>query len=120
MKIDESVWWCKRLPPDDTNDEVHYAAPVEIKTALRYFTVMGKSGYSDLLEFGENISQYLTAIAQPYETWKGKFSVGDLFYCDHNEPNESEEFYGQKANYAVDYVDYGNVRIKLTLKRIAD
>lgn len=119
MRVGESVWWCKKQAPNE-NGEVQYAAPEEIKTAFQSFTVMGKSGYSDILEFGENISQYLTAIAQPYEKWQGKFSVGDLFYCDHNAPSNDEEFYGQKANYVVDYVDYGNIRIKLTLKRIVD
>lgn len=114
MRVGDSVWFCKKL------DNGQYSAPIEIKTALGYFTVMGKSGYNDIIEFGENISQYLTVIAQPYAKWYKTFAVGDLFYCDHNEPSLEEEYYGQNANYIVDYVDYGNLRIKLTLKRVVD
>ena len=119
MRVGDSVWVCKKLD-EPTEDGQQFAAPVEIKTAFGRFTVMGKSGYNDILEFGENISQYLTAIAQPYAMWADKFNPGDLFYCDGNAPTDLEEFYGQNANYVVDYVGYGNIRIKLTLKRVVD
>lgn len=119
MRVGDSVWYCSKLP-QPTADGQQFAAPVEIRTAFGRFTVMGKSGYNDILEFGENISQYLTVIAQPYAVWVDKFNVGDLFYCDGNAPTDREEYYGQNANYVVDCVDRGNVRIKLTLKRVVD
>lgn len=114
MKIGRSVWYCKRLK----NGE--FAKPKEIVTRCGFFTVMGKSGYSDIIEFGDQISSYLTAIAQPYERWENEFSSGDLFYCNERKPSDDEEWYGQNANYVVDNVDYGNVRIKLTLKKVAE
>ena len=119
MKIDEVIWYCKKLnkPDIDGND---YSKPIEIITALHNFTVMGKSGYSDIIEFGENINSYLTAIAQPYEKWVNEFHNGDLFYCNGAYPDEDEDYYGQNANYVVDNVDYGNLRIKLTLKKVAE
>ena len=35
-------------------------------------------------------------------------------------PSEDEDWNGQNANYVVDTVDYGNARIKLTLKKVAE
>ncbi len=112
MKIGKSVWYCKKL------DNGEYDEPVEIVTRCGYFTVMGKSGYNDIIQFGENISSYLTAIAQPYDLWENTFDNGDLFYCNGNAPSAKEEWYGENANYVVDNVDYGNMRIKLTLKKV--
>lgn len=114
MKIGQSVWYCKKLKKDT------YAEPKEIVTRCGYFTVMGKSGYSDIIEFGDQISSYLTAIAQPYEMWEDVFENGDLFYCNGRKPTDSEDWYGQNANYVVDNVDFGNARIKLTLKKVAE
>lgn len=118
MKVGDSVWFCRRLKEPDENGE-EYEAPVEIKTKLMYFTVMGVSGYSDIAKLGETAKSSLTAIAQPYDLWKNKFHNGDLFYCDTVEPVETEDYYGQLANYRVSNVDYGYRRIKLTLDRVA-
>lgn len=117
MRVGDKVWYCKRLK-EEADDGERFEAPVEIKTALGYFTVMPKSGYYDILEFGEKITQYLTVIAQPYAKWFGVFEIGDLFYCDGKEPTADEEFYGEKANYTVDSVENGNMLVKLTLKRV--
>ena len=57
MKIGQSVWYCKKLKKDT------YGEPIEIRTRCNYFTVMGKSGYSDIIQFGDQITSYLTAIA---------------------------------------------------------
>lgn len=111
MRVGDSVWYCT-----GNNDE--FNPPIEIRTRLGHFTVMGKSGYSDIVEFGDKISSYLTAIAQPYRVWCDVFSEGDLFYCNGAKPSSDEEYYGQNANYVVDNVDYGNERIKLTLKKV--
>ena len=114
MKIGRSVWYCKK------QKDGNYGEPIEIVTRLNYFTVMGKSGHSDIMQFGSQISSYLTAIAQPYELWENKFSEGDLFYCNGAMPSLDEDWYGENANYVVDGVDYGNTRIKLTLKKVAE
>ncbi len=114
MKIGQSVWYCKKLKNGG------YSEPKQIVTRAGFFTVMGKSGYSDIIEFGNRISSYLTAIAQPYEMWEEEFSSGDLFYCNGKKPSAEEDWYGQNANYVVDDIDYGNVRIKLTLKKVEE
>lgn len=113
MKVGRSVWYCKKL------ENGNYAKPKEIVTRFNYFTVMGKSGYSDIIQFGNQISSFLTAIAQPYDAWENVFESGDLFYCNGVAPSKDEDWYGEKANYVVDDVDYGNTRIKITLKRVA-
>lgn len=119
MRVGDSIWYCKKLDePDDVGNE--FGSPIEVKTALNHFTVMGKSGYSDIIEFGDSVSSYLTAIAQPYARWENEFHSGDLFYCNGAKPSESEDYYGQNANYTVDSIDYGNLRIKLTLKKVAE
>lgn len=114
MKIGRSVWYCKK------QKNGNYGKPKEIVTRANYFTVMGKSGYSDLIQFGNQVSSFLTAIAQPYEMWENTFEEGDLFYCNGAKPSDDEEWYGEKANYVVDDVDYGNIRIKITLKKVAE
>lgn len=117
MRVGDSVWFCKKLKQSDENGE-EYKAPVEIKTKLMYFTVMGKKGFSEIENLGDTTSSSLTAIAQPYDLWKDVFHNNDLFYCNGAEPLETEDYYGQLANYRVSDVDYGNMRIKLTLDRV--
>jgi len=116
MKIGNSVWYCKKLATPDASGN-DYAAPIEIKTRIMYFTVMGKRGGSDIFELGDTTSSELTAIAQPYDLWKDTFNIGTLFYCNGASPTQNEAFYGQTANYEVDDIDFGNARIKLNLKR---
>lgn len=117
MRVGESVWFCKRLRnPDEDGNE--FAKPIEIKTKLMYFTVMGKKGFSEIENLGDTSSSSLTAVAQPYDLWKDVFHNNDLFYCNGAEPVETEEYYGQLANYRVSDVDFGNMRIKLTLDRV--
>ena len=119
MKFGSKVWYCKRLSEPDENGE-EFSKPIEIRTRPRYFTVMAKSGFSDIMEFGEKISSFLTAVAQPYNTWESSFSVGDLFYCNGEMPSEDEHYYGQNANYVVHSINYGNQIIKMTLKKVVD
>lgn len=119
MKVGESVWFCKKKNSVNSVEE-QYEQPIEIKTAFHHFTIMSKSGNSDILEFGLEIKNYLTAIAQPYEKWAQTFNVGDLFYCNGQKPSETEEYYGQNANYVIDDVAFGNIAIKLTLKKVVD
>lgn len=110
MKIGESVWYCKK-------NGKNYDEPIEIRTRCNHFTVMGKNGYTDIIQFGEKATSYLTAIAQPYDLWKDTFTRGDLFYCNGAKPTDDETWHGEKSNYIVDDIDYGNLRIKLTLKK---
>lgn len=118
MKVGDSVWYCRRLKEPDENGE-DYSAPIEIKTRFMYFTVMGKMGDSNIAMWGDTTSSVLQAIAQPYRLWEDTFHNGDLFYCNGVKPTETEDYYGQLANYRVSDVDFGNMRIKLTLDRVA-
>lgn len=118
MRIGDSCWFCKKL--DKEIDGQFYAKPQEIVTRARYFTVMGKSGNSDIVDLGLDEQSRLTAIAQPYARWKDTFSNGDLFYVNGLKPSEDEDYYGQNANYRVADVDYGNSRIRLRLEKVAE
>lgn len=117
MKVGDKIWYCSKL--DALTNGVQYGIPKEIKTRLRYFTVMERSGAMDIIELGNQVTSYLTAVAQPYLMWQDVFKNGDLFYVNGATPSESERFYGQNANYIVDNVGYGNIGIKLSLKRVA-
>lgn len=118
MRVGESIWYCQKLI--QPVEEQTHSAPIEVVTRFGYFTVMGKSGYEDIIDIGADTSSRLTVIAQPYNTWKNTFKNGDLFYVNGVEPSEDEDFYGQNANYRVADVDYGNIRIKLRLEKVAE
>ena len=118
MRIGDKVWYCLKLETPDSNGE-EYSEAIGVVTRPMHFTVMSKNGYTDIMELGERVKDYLTVIAQPYNAWKNVFHEGDLFYCNGAKPNESENWHGEQANYVVDNVDYGNISIKLTLKKVA-
>lgn len=113
MRMSEKIWYCKRIDNDA------YSEPVEITTRLGYFTVVDRSGDWNTAEVGEYTERYASCVAQPYAKWAGVFSEGDLFYINGAKPSDEEEYYGQNANYSVDFVDNGNFRIRLILKRTA-
>ena len=119
MRVGDKVWYCKKLEQPSEDGQL-FAEPKEIQTAFGYFTVMSSSGHTSVLQFGKDIKDYLTVIAQPYGLWFDRFDYGDLFYCNGAKPSETEEYYGQKANYVVDDINFGNIRMKLTLKRIIE
>lgn len=118
MRIGDSCWFCKKLDQDD--DGQFYSKPQEIVTRVNHFTVMGKSGYSEIFDLGLDERSRLSAIAQPYARWKDTFSIGDVFYVNGVSPSEDEDYYGQNANYRVADVDYGNARIRLRLEKVAE
>lgn len=118
MIFGDSIWYCSKLKePDDDGQE--YAPPKEIKTRTMYFTVMGKSASSDLIDFGDVTDEKLRCIAQPYRKWANVFKAGDLFYCNDAKPSDDEEWYGQNANYVVDGVPLGNAVVQINLKKVA-
>lgn len=113
MRVGEKIWYCKRI------DGESYAAPVEVVTRLGYMTVVDRSGSWNIADVGEHTERYASVVAQPYSKWAGVFSEGDLFYINGAKPSDEEDYYGQNANYSVDFVDNGNFRIRLILKRTA-
>lgn len=118
MRIGEKIYYCSKLSSPDT-DGNEYAEPVEIILTLGKFTVMERTGNSVIDRFGLNIDKQMTGIAQPYTVWNGVIKVNDLFYLDGNAPDEdTEEYYGQNANYRVSNVANGNALIKYTFEKI--
>lgn len=119
MKIGEKVWHCKRM--SEENAEIpYYDLPKEITTAFRYFTVQPSgSAYRDLVAYGENISNYQVAIAQPYDKWYKIFKEGDRFYLDGKEPTDSDmqDISADNANYEVESVQNQNIAIRIILKK---
>lgn len=120
MRVGDSIWYCLRINKDEPKDEPIYGKPIEVKTKFGYCTVIDKSGTSDIMQFGEKTSSYATMILQPYKKWKDIFDVNDLLYINGAEPSEDEEWYGERANYRVDNVGYGNLRMNVTLKRTTE
>lgn len=119
MKVGEKIWHCKRLHiPNAEIDE--FELPYEIKTRLGYFTVQPSgSSYSELNEYGEDVKNYRTAIAQPYAKWVGVFDEGDKAYLDGKIPSENDlvDVYAENANYIVDSVQPQNKAIRIIFKK---
>lgn len=116
MRFGEKIWYCTQL--EQPNGLQEFNPPVEITLRQHHCSVQPTSGYSALQTYGKDIINYQTMILQPYNTWKGLFKEGDLFYLDGNEPSqENEEFYGDFANFIVDKVFSQNEAIRVVLKR---
>lgn len=124
MRLGDKVWYCKSIPLENQANGQEYEKPVEVKLALRHFTVMNKANnykVEELIgELGENKKTKLTIIAQPFRKWYGIFSRGDLFYCNGAKPSKEEDWYGQNANYVVTSVENGNELVKITLSETND
>ena len=125
MKMGEKIWWCKRTSPDNAEVDT-YDKPEEFTLKLPNYispisiTVQPKNGFTDRLAYGETTSKDQRIILTPYDYWYGKFKEGDLFYLDGEKPNEDEEYYGQNANYEVEFVGNQNEAIELSVKKIID
>lgn len=119
MRVGELIWHCKRVPIE--NAEIpEFELPKEITTRLGYITVQPSgSSYSELAEYGEEVKNYRTAIAQPYERWNGVFNEGDRVYLDGKTPNEEDldDIYAENANYIVDSVQPQNKAIRIIFKK---
>lgn len=123
MRNGERIWFCQRIRHE--NEEVPtYKAPEEF--ILRFQTVFSpigitcqpKTGFTDYLEYGETTNSDRRIVLQPYQYWAEKFKVGDIFYIDGAEPSDEEEYYGQLANYYVEFVSKQNEAIVLSLKQV--
>lgn len=123
MRYGSKIWWCKRLYVE--NDETpHYEEPKEFVTKPHTFispigiTVMPKTGVTDYLGYGETTNSDQRIVLTPYSYWENHFNEGDVFYLDGVTPTDTEEFYGQEANYYVEFVANQNAGIVLSLKQI--
>jgi hypothetical protein len=123
MRVGDSVWHSARI--DEANAVVSkYSAPTQIRTRFAYFTVMPATsrGYMAVMQYGEDIENYWTAIANS-GAFHGKIKEGDLFWLDGAKPiPELEEKYGvgSTANAVVKSVSYVNLSIAITLTQNKD
>lgn len=116
MRFGENIYYCTQKQIPEGLQE--FNAPVTITLRPHHCSVQPTSGYSALQTYGKDIVNYQTAIFQPYDTWKETFKEGDLFYLDGASPNaETEEFYGDSANFIVDKAFLQNEAVRLVLKR---
>lgn len=117
MKVGSPVWHSKRI--EEKNVEFpRFEFPYKIVTRLHHLTVQPASGDSDLKEFGEDVKQYQTIIAQPYDKWVNVFNEGDRFYIEKTPTEEDlQDEYAEKADYLVDSVRPQNKAVRVILKK---
>ena len=123
MRNGEKIWACERVYQE--NEEAPtYNAPQEF--TLRFPTVFSpigitcqpKTGFTDYFDYGETTNSDQRIVLQPYAYWVEKFKKGDVFYLDGAKPSGDEEYYGQNANYYVEFVGKQNEAVVLSLKQI--
>ena len=120
MEIGKSIWHCSRIEND--NEEIsEFEKPVEIKTRANYLTCMPMTsrGGLQVLNYGENVSNYWTIIANA-KYFGGKIKEGDLMWVDGEKPIESvEELYGNgtSANAVVKSISQVRATISILLIR---
>lgn len=122
MRNGEKIWHCKRLSEENAEVSVWDKPHEHILRMPSAFspigiTVQPKNGFTDRFQYGETTNSDQRVILTPYVYWQGKFQVGDLFYVDGQKPTAEEEYYGQNANYQVEFVALQNEAIELSLKQ---
>lgn len=123
MRNGDIVWFCCRTSVDGDKIET-FSKPIPIRLSIMNLTIQPASGYSSVVEFGENISKTWTAIGQPYSRWFGLVKEGDRFYLDGASPymptdgSEPEDGWGFDANARVTSVRPQNVAVRFILQKI--
>lgn len=123
MRNGEKIWWCKRLYQENEETPTYEKPQEFILRNPTHFSPLGitcqpKNGFTDYFEYGETTNSDQRIICQPYVYWVDKFNKGDIFYLDGAKPTSDEEYYGQNANYYVEFVGKQNEAIVLSLKQI--
>lgn len=123
MRNGEKIWFCERV--FQRNDEApKYKKPEEftLRSPSAFspvgITCQPTRGSTEYFEFGETTNSDQRIVLQPYAYWNNKFKKGDIFYIDGEKPTNDEEYYGQNANYYVEFVAKQNEAIVLSLKQI--
>ena len=122
MRNGEIIWCCSRISEDNAEvDEFSEAKSFMLRPQTVFnpigITCQSKNGFSDRLSYGETTSSNQRIMLYPYVFWKGKFKVGDRFYINGAEP-KNEKYNGENANYYVEFVNYQNEAVELSLKQI--
>lgn len=114
----KDAWHCKRISGDNAEKPI-FDAPIHYKgKTANGINYQPTKGYLNVLLYGEKITEYMTAILTPFEKWYGVIKTGDRFYLDGAEPSEDESYFGEKANYLVDFVGNQNKAIKVIFRKI--
>lgn len=118
MRIGKKVYHSKRT--NEKNAEIaEFSSPVEYITRANHITVMPASGFLAMMQYGEEISNTWTMIANA-NAFDGVFKVGDLMWVDGESPiKEVENTYGNgaSANALIQSVAVGDRTISITLTR---
>ena len=123
MRNGEKIWHCKRLSKENAEVSVWDKPHEHILRMPSAFspigiTVQPKTGFTDYFDYGETTNSDQRIVLQPYAYWVKKFKKGDVFYLDGANPSSDEEYYGQNANYYVEFVGKQNEGVVLSLKQI--
>lgn len=123
MRNGERIWCCKRLYQENEETPTYEKPQDFILRSPTPFSPLGitcqpRNGFTDYFEYGETTNSDQRIICQPYAYWVDKFNKGDIFYLDGAKPTSDEEYYGQNANYYVEFVGKQNEAIVLSLKQI--
>lgn len=123
MRNGEKIWWCKRVY-EENEEAPTYENPQEfiLRNPTPFspigITCQPKTGFTDYFEYGETTNSDQRIVLQPYAYWVEKFKNGDVFYIDGAKPSSDEEYYGQNANYYVEFVGKQEQAVVLSLKQI--
>lgn len=123
MRNGEKIWWCKRVY-EENEETPTYEKPQEfiLRNPTPFspigITCQPKTGFTDYFEYGETTNSDQRIVLQPYAYWVEKFKNGDVFYLDGAKPLSDEEYYGQNANYYVEFVGKQEQAVVLSLKQI--
>lgn len=107
MKFGEKVWLASRIN-DVAKSIAEYADPVEITLMPNYFTIMPKSGYLAVMQYGENIKNMWSVVANSLY-FDGKIKAGDLMWIEgHSPQQEIENKYGIGSSANAEVVECNN------------
>ncbi|MCI8273435.1 MAG: hypothetical protein HFJ55_05080 [Clostridia bacterium] len=74
------------------------------------------SGSTDIEEYGNKVSK-MQKVLLDYDKYLGKFKENDLAYIEDTTP-ESEEVYGDNANYRIDSIRNQNRKIAIYFEKL--
>lgn len=95
----QNIYIAKQLEPmtdDNYNKVASYDTPIKYK----HWNIQFVKSSSEILEFGENVSNMRVAVIPNTPQYINKFSEFDLAYLDGVTPN-GEVINGQNANYRI-------------------
>jgi len=112
----QNLYISQKLPiiEDDNHNKIeNYAKPIKYSR----WNIQYIKAQSDLIEFGQNVSNMRLAVIPNNKKYANKFKEFDLAYLDGASPL-NEVKYGQNANYRIYAVRPQNSIIKIYFMRL--